>query len=284
MKPYSISPGGGEVVFVFDLDGTLLNDEEKLSNRNKEAVIEASKNNIVVFASGRMLKSILKFSRENFGREFITIAYNGAMVYIPEEGIVFERKIDPETSRKVIIELRNRKVHRQAYVNDNLISEEDNEEVRAYAKHSGVNYTVVNDLVKVVSKYGSTKILSISDPEILNRIRDELRRVFKNLKIFKSFPNYLDFVPKDVSKAFALKVLSEKLGFDLEETIAFGDNDNDVDMIKEVGFGVAVKNATKAVLEASDYITLSNNEDGVAEVVFGILSGSIKPFLKLDRS
>ena len=271
------------MVFVFDLDGTLLNDEEKLSERNKRAVIEASKENTVIFASGRMLKSILKLSREHFGREFVTIAYNGAMVYIPGEGIIFENKIDPETSKMVIEELRKRNVHRQAYVNDELISEEDNEEVKAYAEHSGVDYTVVNDLVEVVSKHGSTKILSISDPETLSKIRDELRKVFKNLKIFKSFPNYLDFVPKDVSKALALKVLSEKLGFDLKETIAFGDNDNDVEMIKEVGFGVAVKNATRAVLEASDYVTLSNNEDGVAEVVFAVLSGSINPFSELDR-
>ena len=272
------------MVFVFDLDGTLLNDEEKLSERNKEAVIEASKKNTVIFASGRMLKSILKLSLEYFGREFTTIAYNGAMVYIPGKGIVFEKKIDPETSKKVIEELRIRDVHRQAYVNDDLISEKDNEEVRAYAEHSGVDYTVVEDLVEVVSKYGSTKILSISDPDTLSDIRDELSSVFKNLKIFKSFPNYLDFVPKDISKAVALRVLSEKLRFDLKDAVAFGDNDNDVEMIKEVGFGVAVRNATRSVLEVADYVAPSNNEDGVAEIVFGILSGSIEPFSKLDRS
>ncbi len=272
------------MVFVFDLDGTLLNDEEKLSEKNKKAVIEASKENLVIFASGRMLKSVLKLSREYFGREFVTIAYNGAMVYIPGEGVVFERNIDPQTSKEVILELRKRKVHRQAYVNDELMSEEDNEEVRAYARHSGVDYEVVSDLAEMVSKHGSTKILSISDPETLNEIRDELRGVFKNLKIFKSFPNYLDFVPKNVSKAQALRMLSEKLGFNLKDVIAFGDNDNDVEMIKEVGFGVAVENATETVLRVADYVTRSNNEDGVAEVVFGVLSGSIKPMPWLDRS
>ena len=272
------------MVFVFDLDGTLLNDEERLSEKSKRAVIEASEENLVIFASGRMLKSVLKFSKEYFGREFVTIAYNGAMVYIPGEGVVFERKIDPQTSREVVIELRRRKVHRQAYVSDNLVSEEDNEEIKAYARHSGVDYEVVDDLANLVSKYGSTKILSIADPETLDGIRDELREVFKNLKIFKSFPNYLDFVPKDVSKAQALKVLSKRLEFDLKEAIAFGDNDNDVEMIKEVGFGVAVENATESVLRVADYVTRSNNEDGVAEVVFGVLSGSIKPFSRMDRS
>ncbi len=276
--------GGGEVVFVFDLDGTLLDDNELLSERNREAVLALDKDHTVIFASGRMLKSVLRFSREQFDREFITIAYNGAVIYMPGEGMVFKRDIDPRTSAEVVKELRKRSVHRQAYVNDELLSEEDNEEVRGYARHSGVEYKVVPDLAEIVSKNGSTKILSIADPELLNKIRDELRKVFNNLKIFKSFPNYLDFVPKDISKARALEFLSEKIGFDMKDVIAFGDNDNDAEMIKEVGFGVAVKNATPSVLEVADYIAPSNNENGVAEVVFGILSGDIDPFSGMDRS
>ncbi len=272
------------MVFVFDVDGTLLDDKEKLSEENRRAVVEASKVANVILASGRMLKSVLKFSRESFGREFPTIAYNGGVVYIPERGVVHQKGIKPETAVSVIEELRKRGVHRQAYVNDELLGEEDNDEIRAYAEHSRVDYRIVPDLVEVVKEKGSTKILAISDPDVLDEIRDELSGIFNDLRIFKSFPTYLDFVPRDVGKAEALKVLAEEMGFDLDEIVAFGDNDNDADMIREVGFGVAMGNATPAVREVADFIAPSNNESGVAKVVFDILSGHLDPFSGVDRS
>lgn len=271
------------MVFVFDLDGTLLDDRERLSERNREAVLKVAKDHVVILASGRMLKSILNFSKEEFGREFPTIAYNGAMVYVPGEGIVYENGIEPDVAVSVIEDLRERKVHRQAYVNDELLSEEDNEEVRSYAEHSGVRYKVVPDLVEVVSKHGSTKILSIADPEVLDEIKKELTPEYPQLRIFKSFPNYLDFVPKSVGKAKALEFLAEKMGFSLKEVIAFGDNDNDADMIREVGIGVAMGNATKSVLEVADIVAPSNNEDGVAEIVDRVLSGLIDLNSRLEN-
>ncbi len=272
------------MVFVFDLDGTLLDDEEKLSPENKQAVFRAAEDGLVIFASGRMLRSILKFSREHFGREFVTIAYNGAMLYIPGKGILYETKIDPATSARIIEILRQKGVHRQAYVKDELISEEDNEEIKAYARHSGVDYKVVEDLLDLVRKEGSTKILAIADPETLDRIRDELSPAFTNLRIFKSFPTYLDFVPKSVGKGRALKLLSEMLHFDLKETVAFGDNDNDADMIAEVGFGVAMENATEKVKEVAKFVAPSNNDSGVAKVVNAILDGGFDTLFRMEAN
>ena len=270
------------MVFVFDLDGTLLDDKERLSEANKKAVLRAAQNHFVILASGRMLKSILKFSLEQFSTEFPTIAYNGSMVYVPGMGIVHHEKIPPETAAKVIEKLREYKVHRQAYVDDNLLSEEDNEEIKAYAKHSGVEYHVVEDLVSIVSKSGSTKILAIAKPDKLDEIKSDLSPSFKNLRIFKSFPTYLDFVPQNVGKAKALETLSKILHFDLKNAVAFGDNDNDADMIKKVGWGVAMENATTAVKEVAKFVAPSNNDSGVAKVVNIILDFGIEHLLRLE--
>ncbi len=262
------------MVFVFDVDGTLLDDKENLSKENKEAVLRAAEKNTVILASGRMLKSVLRFSQKNFEREFPVIAYNGGMVYVPEKGVIYEDKISPDVASDVIKHLRRLDVHRQIYVNDELISEEDNEEIKAYAEHSGVDYKVVNDLVEVVSKNGSTKILAISDPETLDKVKVILSPLFGSLRIFKSFPTYLDFVPKNVGKARALEFLANYMGFSLDEVVAFGDNDNDADMIEAVGIGIAMGNATQKVKEVANFVAPSNNESGVAKIVNLILDGS----------
>ncbi len=263
------------MVFVFDLDGTLLDDEEKLGEENREVVLRVAKENLVILASGRMLKSILKFSMENFKREFPTIAYNGSMVYIPGSGVVWNDSIPPITASKVIDELRRLKVHRQAYVDDELLAEEDNDLIKAYAEHSGVDYRIVEDLKEVVEKHGSTKILAIDEPDFLDEIAETLRGKFPELEIFKSFPTYLDFVKRGVDKARALKILANLLRFDLKDVIAFGDNDNDAPLLKIAGFGIAMGNATPKTKEVADFVAPSNNESGVARVVDAILSGAI---------
>ena len=262
------------MVFVFDVDGTLLDDDERLPQENKEAVLRASERNVVILASGRMLKSVLRFSQEKFGKIFPTIAYNGGMVFIPNEGVIYESKIPPKTAFGVIRSLRKMKVHRQAYINDELISEEDNEEVKSYAKHSGVEYSIVDDLAEVVSKHGATKVLAIASSQVLDHVKVELSPKFPSLRIFKSFSTYLDFVPKDVGKYKALVFLSNVMGFSIEDVVAFGDNDNDADIIESSGLGIAMGNATQRVKEVADFVAPSNNEAGVAKIVNRILNGS----------
>ncbi len=264
------------MVFVFDLDGTLLDDEERLSPENKEAVLKVAEEHTVILASGRMLRSILKFSRESFDMEFPTIAYNGSMVYVPGRGVIWNESIPPSTASDLIRRLRELKVHRQAYVNDELVAEEDNELVKAYARHSRVDYRIVEDLVELVSVYGSTKVLAIGEPEVLDEISERLKPEFPRLEIFKSFPTYLDFVKSGINKARALEVLADHLGFDLRDVVAFGDNDNDAPLLEVAGFGVAMGNATPRTKEVADVVAPSNNDSGVARVVFDILSGDLE--------
>ena len=264
------------MVFVFDLDGTLLSSDETLSERNREAVLKVLKDHTVIFASGRMLKSVLDFEKREFEKEFPTIAYNGAMIYIPGKGIVFHDAIDGDTASKVIGRLRDLSVHRQAYVNDELVAEEENDELKSYADHSGVGYRIVKDLSKFVKEHGSTKILAISDPERLDRVREKLSKEFENLDIFKSFPTYLDFVKRGINKGKALKILSKMIGFSLDDVVSFGDNDNDYELLKISGLSIAVENATKKVKEVADFVAPSNDDSGVALAVDLVLSGRLR--------
>lgn len=85
--------------------------------------------------------------------------------------------------------------------------------------------------------------------------------------VFRSEPYFLELVPKGIDKARSLSVLLEKLGMTKDEMIAVGDGFNDLSMIQYAGLGVAMANAQKVVKENADFITLSNEEDGVAHVV-----------------
>nr|WP_233186282.1 Cof-type HAD-IIB family hydrolase [Thermotoga sp. KOL6] len=260
-------------MFVFDLDGTLLNDNLEISKRDREALEKLSKKCSIVFASGRMLVSTLNVEKKYFNKTFPTIAYNGAMIYIPEEGIVLNKKIPPEIAREIVEYIRSLNVHWQAYIDDVLYSEKDNEEIKGYAKHSSVDYRVEPKLSDLVSKVGTTKLLLIDSPERLDGLKEILSKRFEgSVKVFKSFPTYLEIVPKDVDKGKALNFLREKMGWQKEEIVVFGDNENDLFMFEEAGLKVAMGNAIDKVKEAADIVTLTNNDSGVSHVLERILA------------
>ena len=263
----------GYRVFVFDLDGTLMNDEEEIPEKNLEAIRKLIGRFEIVIASGRMLKSILNVERKYFDREFPTIAYNGGMIYVPEKGVVFKKNLNVDLAKRILKDLRDLKVHRQVYIDDVLYAEEDNREVREYAKHSSVDFYVVKDLLELVSKKAPTKILAIDEEKVLESIKEKLRRKYKDeLKIFKSFPTYLEFVPKDVDKGTGLRYLKEIFGWKKEEIVSFGDNENDIALFRESGLKVAVANAVDELKEVADVVAPSNNQAGVADIIFDLLN------------
>lgn len=259
-------------VFVFDLDGTILVDSHNIHPSNLRAInILLNKNKKIVFASGRMLPSVRKLLKRHFDLEFPVIAYNGSVVWTPQLGKIMELRIDPMRAVEIVEALRELKIHRQAYVNDELVVEENNKEARAYSEHADVELTFTDDLAKLVAKCGATKLLAIAEPERLDTIIPVLKRTFPDVLIFKSFSNYLDFVPSQTDKGRALKLLAERLGFDLSETMAFGDNDNDVPLFKCAGLSVAVRNGTKALKEVADVIVDENFLGGPGNFVLDLL-------------
>lgn len=252
------------MVFVFDLDGTLLKDDYTISKYTIETIDKLEKqNHTIVFASGRMLVSIRKIIQKYFFRDFPIIAYNGAMVFVQNNGIIFEKTLDYESSKKVIEFLRIKNIHRQAYVNDRLFSEEDNDKIKFYSKHADVEYKIVNDLVELLKQKEPTKLLAIDKPEKLDFIKEELDNLNLKAEIFKSMNIFLDIVPKGIDKAIALNNLLEYLNIKEEKIIAFGDNHNDISLFKMADFSIAVENAVEELKNVADFVSKNNNEDGV---------------------
>lgn len=250
--------------FVFDLDGTVLNSKNEFPKEIKELILNiVSCGELVVFATGRMHVSAKKLLDKVFEGhvDFPIISYNGAVVYVPGEGIIFKRTLAKETADKIVDFFRPKGIHIQSYVDDKLYSEKDNEEIRLYSKHADVPYVVVDDLKKLPAPI---KMLAIASADILDTLIPEVKElVGDGASVFKSFPIFLDMVPSDANKGIALKFLSEKLSFDLNDTVVFGDNENDVFMFEVAGTCIAVENAVEKLKEVADFVTLSNDENGV---------------------
>lgn len=255
-------------LIVTDLDDTLLNDRLEVSPRNRRALQKAMQAGVIVtIATGRMFRSALPIARDIGIREPI-ITYQGAYIADADTGeFLRHRPLPLGLARKVLETGYDAKVHMNIYVDDHLYVDHITPEGTGYAKLAEVEQIPVGNLREFL-KTDPTKIIYIGEPDLLNRIQDKMRyEMGDSLYITKSKPNYLEFLHPGATKKHGLQVLAEKYGIRREEIMAFGDSYNDLDMIEYAGRGVAMGNGREAVKKKADYVTGTNNDDGVARAV-----------------
>jgi Cof subfamily protein (haloacid dehalogenase superfamily) len=115
------------------------------------------------------------------------------------------------------------------------------------------------------------------EPEILAKLEKIFNDSIGNdLEVFRSEPYFLEIMPKGINKAKAIGILLDHLGYSKEELIACGDGFNDVHMVEYAGLGVAMANACEQVKTVADFVTKSNNDDGVAYVVEKFMLGDVE--------
>lgn len=270
-------------LLVLDVDGTLLNDAKEISKRTLAALLKVQQMGVrIVLASGRPtygLMSIVKaLELRNYGG-FI-ISYNGCQIINAQNGeILFERRINPE-----MLPYLEKKAHKNefalvTYQDDTLITNTpENEFIQKEAK--------LNDLIIIDEEEFSTSIdfapckcvLVSDDEEALVSLETHWKkRLNGTLDAFRSEPYFLEVVPPGIDKANTLGVLMEQLGVTREEVIAIGDGVCDVTMIQLAGLGVAMGHSKDSVRVCADYVTASNEEDGVAQAVEKIILADVRP-------
>ncbi len=249
-----------------DLDGTLLSDSLTVSRANVDSLrYLEDKGFILVFASGRMIESVKKVVQPLGVKRYYIIAYNGAVVVTPEGEKILDLRISSSIARDIILFLREKGLHAQAYVNEHLYVEEEDEYSRAYSHHAKVEYIKCDDLIDVISADDPNKILAFHEGKILERIRVEAERNFGEcVRIVKSFPTYLDFVNKNALKSRGIELIANRYGINRKSVLAIGDNYNDIEMLNWAGMGIAMANSPEEVKSAADWVTSSNNDDGFA--------------------
>lgn len=260
-----------------DLDGTLLNSEKKISHGNIRAVQRAMEKDVkVVICSGRIFNGAMIYARQIFSQDPV-VACNGAMIKDLKTGeFWYNNSLNLNDCFKIIDICHKENIYFHAYSGNTMYSERMEGSAAFYSKLNNelppedrIDVRVVDDVSAALkdSSKAVAKIVVISQElELLMKARKQVTEL-GSVEVVSSFYDNFEVVNGGVSKGNAIRFLSDKLDIKREEIIAIGDNENDYSMIQFAGLGVAMGNAEIPVKELADYITLDNDEDGVAAVI-----------------
>jgi Cof subfamily protein (haloacid dehalogenase superfamily) len=221
----------------------------------------------VIVVTGRMFQSVRPYLEEA-GLDEPVVCYQGAVVAEPSTGrFLRHERIPLEVAREAIEAVVDEGYHLNCYVDDELYVAAVTPEARAYADFQHIEIHAVGDLSRWLDE-PPTKLVSVGEPHALDELETRMKRRFDGrLYISKSLPYFLEFASPLVTKGAGLAFVAEHLGFAAEETIAFGDGENDIELLEWAGFGVAVANAHRRVLELADWVCPSADEEGVAQAI-----------------
>jgi hypothetical protein len=253
-----------------DLDDTLLDSKLKISSSCVNAIQKVRQKGVVItLSTGRMFKSALPYARQ-LDIDVPIITYQGAWVKNSLSGEeLYFRPLPKSLACQAMTYFREQGVHYHSYFNDELCVEELSAEANDYARLAGVKANLHPDLIANLDCCDAIKIMAITQNEShLLAMEKELKANFADqLYITRSKPSYLEVMDRQVGKARALELTANHFGIKRSEVMAIGDSFNDLDMIKWAGLGIAMGNAVEAVKEAADFVTFSNDEEGVTEAL-----------------
>ena len=256
-------------VIALDLDGTLTNHDKVVTPRTRQALLQAQEEGaIIVLASGRPTYGITPVAEclELDKRGGYILSYNGGNIVNAQTGEKLFSQFLPDTVIPVLYQYA--KEHQHAllgYAGNEIITEmPEDQYVKEESRINKMNIRKVDNLTEALEPH-PTKLLMTGDPSDMLKAEQELVGILgEQMDIFRSAPFFLELVPKGIDKAQSLLRLLSKINLTSADMIAFGDGYNDLSMLKLAGMGVAMANAAPEVRAEADYVTLSNEEDGVA--------------------
>lgn len=275
-----------------DLDGTMLNSYGMVTDNTKNVIKKVISNGTdVIIASGRPIDSIKTIAKE-IGSENYFIAGNGALIYdIKNDEVIYEKFMTKEKVLEVIKICEENSISYNLYTESTIIAKSLKFNVLYYQKENlkkeeskRTNITIVDDIYSYVQNLENPRFLKITvcddNKFVFQSIIRKLRKV-NNIEVLDVLHMsrkmirqgtedisieyyYTEISLKDVDKWNAIEYLIEKLNIKKDEVIAIGDNVNDKIMIENAGLGVVMGGSTPVVTEIADFVTNSNNDEGVA--------------------
>lgn len=263
-------------LIAMDLDGTLNNDEKRITPRTYDMLMQAQNRGIrLALASARPTPGLYKdrdalHLTQHGG---ILMSYNSGRILDAGTGhVLFETAMDMELSRQVLRQLEELPVTpilddgAQFYVTD----------PKGYkVEYECMNNRMVCSQVSSLAEFlhfAPIKILMSVDPQQLPQVQQTIAAFLpEELTVLQTAPFYLEVIPRSINKGRGLEQICRILGFEPSQTIAFGDAPNDIAMLRTAGVGVAMGNATADTKAVADMVTLSNNDDGIAAALEKLL-------------
>ena len=263
-------------LIVSDFDGTLRRSQGGISEENRRAISEyTEQGGIFAICTGRMISSILPYARE-LGLRGPIVAYQGAVVQDTESGnLLLDGRIPRGKAAEICDFLENENLHVHVYDGDRFFVNKKDEFLQWYERACAVCGEYVQSCADLLREKDISphKIIVMCSAFDRNSVYDQLSVRFGNeFYVTSSHDNLVEIVPFGINKGEALKFLAKYYRLPIENTIAIGDNYNDLPMIRAAGLGVAVANAEQALRDTADFITSSCDENGVGYVIrkFGL--------------
>ncbi len=257
-----------------DLDGTLLSTDKTVSAGNLAAVNEmVARGHKFVIATGRPLKSALMIS-ESYGWNrdgFYISSYNGGLIYDCGSGKdIFVRGMKKEDVKYILDKAHEAGIHAHTYSRTHVVSEYDTPELNRYVKGIKMPKMVVDDIISYLTE-DPIKAIVISDEgrERLNSFRESIDSFCEGRYTYTfSNPIFLEYSNINASKGMSLKIMAGLYDIPMEDTIACGDEENDLSMVQAAGVGAVMANGTDFMKKRADYVTRADNDhDAIAEVI-----------------
>lgn len=265
-----------------DLDGTLLNNENLVSDGNRAAIqrlLDAG--HYLVVTTGRPVKSAFKVAKD-LGLAMpgcFLIAYNGGVIFdCAKEEVLMQKTLPMEYVRYLFEEAEKYGLYIQTYgEDDKILTKQDGPELEYYVEvcRGSLNYEICEDVCESLGKEPyKVLLISMNEEKVLEFHKDHKEWQEGKCESTFSSREYLEYLPIGVSKGSGIRTLCEMLNVSLENSYAAGDERNDVSMIEDAGVGIAMKNAVDEAKAAADYITENDNDhDGIAEVIDKLILG-----------
>jgi Cof subfamily protein (haloacid dehalogenase superfamily) len=224
----------------------------------------------VIVVTGRMVQSVRRYLEPAHLDEPV-ICYQGAVVADADGNWLRHEPIPLELAREAIAAVEAVGYGLNVYVDDELYVSVVTDAARDYAGFQGLAIHEVGSLLDWLTE-PPTKLVCVGDPSGLDGVELRMKEQFgERMYISKSLPYFLEFAAPGVTKGAGLDFLAAHMGFTPERTIAFGDGENDVELVEWAGYGIAVENAHPRVKAVADWICPSAEEQGVAQVLESLL-------------
>lgn len=254
-----------------DMDGTILNDKKEISKRCRENISKLKEmGKKIVLATGRPLRGIIPYIEmlDLLDDDNYVVTYNGALVQNTKgDKILYDKPLSLDSYKELYEVSKQLGVNIHALTESSVLTPKNNPYTGIESSINKIP-VVEGPVEDVDTSTKIVKVMLIDDPKKLDSIIPLIPQWVKDkYSILRSAPIFLEFLDKSVNKGAGVSIIAKELGIKAEEVISVGDAGNDIAMIQYAGLGVAMANATEDVKAVADYITLSNEEDGVAHVI-----------------
>ncbi len=250
-----------------DMDGTLLTTDKKISERNYNAIRTASEMGcLFCLCSGRTPVGISSYIKE-LGIDSPIIAANGAVVAMPDGRILYELEMSDESARTLYRCANELDVTVCIWSKELLYANRCDAYIEHYKRVIGVDAEIFDDIEPIIAR-GVLKMIWFAEPERMPELHEFLNEHCPSDNGWSnSTSRMIEFNDVRVSKATAMEYLGKIYGIKREEMIAMGDNYNDLPMLRYAGLSVAMANAPDDIKAQCDFVTDTNDCDGVGKAL-----------------